>query len=76
MGYKKNMDSSPTKAGAKVLRWLQEQNQTQSWLADELGLSRQHLWRYIYGLRRPKPDPRWDLLEQMTDGLVKSEDWR
>ncbi len=69
-------DVTPTRAGRLLLEWLRENHYTQAGIAEDIGISKQTLYKYIYGLRVPKEHPRWNLLEQMTDGFVKAKDWR
>lgn len=35
------------------MRWLSEYGCTQAWLAEQLGVSRQRVWGYLHGHRRP-----------------------
>lgn len=46
----------PTGTGERVLRWLSKNEKTQQWLADELGVERVSLWRWIVGERKPLVD--------------------
>ena len=67
---------TPTKAGLKLLNWLDEQGRTQVQIASFLGISRHTLWKYIYGIRKPKVHTRWEELEDVTEGAVKASDWQ
>lgn len=48
------MTTEPTQAGARLLRWIEDNNRTQAWLADELQVARESLWRWVVGQRTPR----------------------
>lgn len=40
-------------AGAALSEWLETHSKTQQWLADELGVGRAVLWRWLVGETKP-----------------------
>jgi hypothetical protein len=45
-----------TRAGAQVHAWLRDNDKTQRWLASELGVGADALWRWCVGKRQPQID--------------------
>ena len=40
-------------AGERVRLWLKENKQTQAWLANQLHVARESVWRWLEGQRAP-----------------------
>lgn len=43
-------------AGKQLIEWLKKRDQTQTWLAEELGIAPAVLWRWLVGERTPHID--------------------
>lgn len=70
MAPKRKKTESPGRD--KLREWLRGKNRRN--IADDIGISRFGLERYLSGLARPNQDNAF-LIEQITSGAVLSADW-
>ncbi len=62
------------KAAKRLSNWLTKNQQTQSALAAQLGVTRAAVHQWLTGDNRPSLDMAF-ALERATDGYVRARDW-
>jgi transcriptional regulator with XRE-family HTH domain len=63
-----------TEPGKRLLAWLEEQGQSQVWLAAQLGVARAVLWRWLAGKQTPRVTFAVRI-ERLTGGAVPVAMW-
>jgi plasmid maintenance system antidote protein VapI len=64
----------PKRAGELLQKWLEENDKTAAWLAEQLGVDRVVLWRWMVGERTPRIE-HCAAIERITNSAVPAASW-